>query len=89
MKSARPEKLASAQQELQQAEDELNQALQDAIHKMRLVVDSPEPLRNLADLVATQLSYFKEGFETLSELAPEIDELQGQLHFFLFDVVNI
>lgn len=36
----------------------------------------PEPFRNLADLVAAQLQYFKEAQELLSDLAPELDEIQ-------------
>ena len=39
-------------------------------------IHQPEPLRNLSDLVAAQLAFFKEGFETLSALGPEVDELQ-------------
>lgn len=40
------------------------------------VLDTPEPLRNLADLIAAQLEYHKRAYEILSELAPEIDQLQ-------------
>jgi hypothetical protein len=40
MKTAKPERLIFAQQELQRCEDEMSRALQDAIHKMQLVVDS-------------------------------------------------
>jgi len=40
------------------------------------VLDTPEPLRNLADLIAAQLEYHKKAYEILSELAPEIDQLQ-------------
>ncbi len=36
----------------------------------------PEPLRNLSDLVNIQLAFFKDGYETLQALAPEIDEMQ-------------
>ena len=42
----------------------------------RQVLDTPEPLRNLADLIAAQLEYHKKAYEILSELAPEIDQLQ-------------
>lgn len=76
LKNAKPERLPQAQQELSQAEDELNSAIKDATYKIHLVVDSPEPLRNLADLVGAQLAYFKESYEALSALAPEIDEMQ-------------
>lgn len=40
------------------------------------VLDSPEPLRNLADLIAAQLEYHKKAYEILSELAPVVDGLQ-------------
>ncbi|RUS20449.1 Bin/amphiphysin/Rvs domain for vesicular trafficking-domain-containing protein [Endogone sp. FLAS-F59071] len=38
--------------------------------------NQPEPLRNLADLIAAQVNYFKEAHEILADLAPEIDEMQ-------------
>jgi len=40
------------------------------------VLDTPEPLRNLAELIAAQLEFHKKAYEILSELAPEIDQLQ-------------
>ena len=40
------------------------------------VLDTPEPLRNLAELVSAQLEYHKKAYEILSELAPIIDQLQ-------------
>lgn len=40
------------------------------------VLDTPEPLRNLADLIAAQLEFHKKAFEILSELAPEVGALQ-------------
>jgi hypothetical protein len=40
------------------------------------VLDTPEPLRNLADLIAAQLEYHKKAYEILSELAPVVDNLQ-------------
>jgi hypothetical protein len=42
----------------------------------RQVLDTPEPLRNLADLIAAQLEYHKKAYEILSELAPVVDGLQ-------------
>ena len=39
-------------------------------------MDTPEPLRNLADLIAAQLEYHKKSYEILSDLAPFIDQLQ-------------
>lgn len=40
------------------------------------VLDTPEPLRNLAELVAAQLEFHKKAYEILSDLGPEIDQLQ-------------
>lgn len=40
------------------------------------VLDTPEPLRNLADLIAAQLEFHKRAFEIFSELAPEVEALQ-------------
>jgi hypothetical protein len=40
------------------------------------VLDTPEPLRNLAELVAAQMEYYKKAHDILSELAPVIEGLQ-------------
>lgn len=40
------------------------------------VIDSPDPLRNLAELIAAQIDYHKKAYEVLSELAPMVDDLQ-------------
>lgn len=40
------------------------------------MLDTPEPLRNLAELIAAQVEYHKRAYEILSELAPEVDALQ-------------
>jgi hypothetical protein len=40
------------------------------------VLDTPEPLRNLAELIAAQMEFHKKAHEILSELAPIIDGLQ-------------
>jgi len=40
------------------------------------VLDTPEPLRNLVELIAAQLEFHKKAYEILSDLAPEIDQLQ-------------
>ncbi|KAI9209263.1 uncharacterized protein BJ171DRAFT_485969 [Polychytrium aggregatum] len=76
LKAARPEKVEPARVEMEAAEDEFVTAVDDAMGKMKLVVESTEPLKNLTDLVAIQLAYFKEAHEALAELAPEIEELQ-------------
>ncbi|KAK9330493.1 BAR domain-containing family protein [Lipomyces starkeyi] len=75
-RSARPEKQDAARVEVEQAEDEFVAATEEAVSVMKNVLDTPEPLRNLADLIAAQLAFHKAAFEMLSELAPEIDQLQ-------------
>ncbi|KAJ3122469.1 hypothetical protein HK098_002807 [Nowakowskiella sp. JEL0407] len=76
LKAARPERVEAARTEMEVAEDEFVAAVDDAMGKMKVVVENPEPLKNLADLIAIQLQYFKSAHEILAELSPEIDELQ-------------
>jgi len=42
------------------------------------VLDTPEPLRNLSELIAAQMQFYKQAYEILAELAPEVDGLQEQ-----------
>jgi hypothetical protein len=42
------------------------------------VLDSPEPLRNLSELVSAQIEYHKKAYDVLSELAPVIEGLQTE-----------
>ncbi|KAL4916952.1 BAR domain-containing family protein [Aspergillus aurantiobrunneus] len=62
--------------EIEQAEDEFVGQTEEAVSVMKNVLDTPEPLRNLADLIAAQLEYHKRSYEILSELAPVVDSLQ-------------
>ncbi|PGH27941.1 hypothetical protein AJ80_00195 [Polytolypa hystricis UAMH7299] len=62
--------------EIEQAEDEFVGQTEEAVGVMKNVLDTPEPLRNLADLIAAQLEYHKKAYEILSELAPVVDGLQ-------------
>ena len=48
------------------------------------VLDTPEPLRNLADLIAAQLEFHKRAYEILSELAPVVDGLQVEQEVWSF-----
>ncbi|KAL4964103.1 BAR domain-containing protein [Aspergillus stella-maris] len=74
---ADPENLTEeARQEIEQAEDEFVGQTEEAVSVMKNVLDTPEPLRNLADLIAAQLEYHKRSYEILSELAPVVDSLQ-------------
>ncbi|TKA63951.1 hypothetical protein B0A49_08232 [Cryomyces minteri] len=61
---------------IEQAEDEFVGQTEEAVGVMKNVLDTPEPLRNLADLIAAQLEFHKKAYEILSELAPIVDGLQ-------------
>ncbi|KAL0944206.1 acetylglutamate synthase [Colletotrichum truncatum] len=65
-----------AQEEIEKAEDEFVTQTEEAVGVMKNVLDTPEPLRNLADLIAAQIEYHKRAYEILSELAPIVDGLQ-------------
>ncbi|KAI1209871.1 BAR domain-containing protein [Annulohypoxylon truncatum] len=65
-----------AQEEIEKAEDDFVTQTEEAVSVMKNVLDTPEPLRNLAELVAAQLEYHKKSAEILSELAPVIEGLQ-------------
>ncbi|CAD6568819.1 MAG: hypothetical protein ASARMPREDX12_001855 [Alectoria sarmentosa] len=62
--------------EVERKEDEFVGVTEEAVGVMKNVLDTPEPLRNLADLIAAQLEYYKKAYEILSELAPVVDGLQ-------------
>ncbi|ROW08077.1 hypothetical protein VPNG_06038 [Cytospora leucostoma] len=65
-----------AQEEIEKAEDEFVTQTEEAVGVMKNVLDTPEPLRNLAELIAAQIEYHKKAYEILSELAPTIEGLQ-------------
>ncbi|KAK5939568.1 BAR domain-containing protein [Knufia obscura] len=65
-----------ARAEIEAKEDEFVSQVEEAQSVMKNVLDTPEPLRNLADLIAAQLEYHKKSYDVLSELAPYIDQLQ-------------
>ncbi|KAJ2956269.1 hypothetical protein NQZ79_g7865 [Umbelopsis isabellina] len=75
-RSARPDRADVARLEVEQAEDQFVAAVEEATNLMKIALENPEPLRNLADLIAAQVAYYKEAHELLAELAPEIDEMQ-------------
>ncbi|KAI0175797.1 BAR domain-containing protein [Hypoxylon sp. FL1284] len=74
--AAADELSAEVQEEIEKAEDEFVTQTEEAVGVMKNVLDTPEPLRNLAELVAAQLEYHKKSAEILSELAPVIEGLQ-------------
>ncbi|CAN8102852.1 unnamed protein product [Discula destructiva] len=65
-----------AQEEIEKAEDEFVTQTEEAVGVMKNVLDTPEPLRNLAELISAQMEYHKKAYEILSELAPTIEGLQ-------------
>ncbi|KAF5025190.1 hypothetical protein F66182_2766 [Fusarium sp. NRRL 66182] len=67
-----------AQEEIEKAEDEFVTQTEEAVGVMKNVLDTPEPLRNLAELVAAQIEYHKKAYEILTELAPVIEGLQSE-----------
>ncbi|KAK4146817.1 BAR domain-containing family protein [Dichotomopilus funicola] len=67
---------AEAQEEIEKAEDEFVTQTEEAVGVMKNVLDTPEPLRNLAELIAAQTEFHKKAQEILSELAPVIEGLQ-------------
>ncbi|TFA97429.1 Protein GVP36 [Trichoderma ghanense] len=69
---------SDAQEEIEKAEDEFVTQTEEAVGVMKNVLDTPEPLRNLAELVAAQMEYHKKAYEILSELAPVLESLQTE-----------
>ncbi|KAI9499415.1 Bin/amphiphysin/Rvs domain for vesicular trafficking-domain-containing protein [Zychaea mexicana] len=75
-RAARPERQDAARLEVEQAEDQFVAAVEEATSLMKAALENPEPFRNLADLIAAQAAFYKEAHELLTELAPELDEIQ-------------
>ena len=65
-----------ARADVEKKEDELVAQTEEAEGVMKNVLDTPEPLRNLSELIAAQLEFHKRSAEILSELAPMIEGLQ-------------
>ncbi|CAJ0875188.1 8454_t:CDS:2 [Entrophospora sp. SA101] len=74
-KSTRPERSEAARLEVEQAEDQFVASVEEATTLMKSILNMPEPLLNLSDLVNAQLAFHKEAYEILRELAPEIDDI--------------
>lgn len=77
-KTARPERQAEARAEVEHAEDEFVAATEEAVSVMKNALDTPEPLRNLLELITAQLAFHKAAAETLTQLVPEIEQLQTE-----------
>ncbi|KAJ1980914.1 BAR domain-containing protein [Dimargaris verticillata] len=76
LKNSGPEQADQVQHEILKAEDEFVAVVEETMSLMKAVVESPEFLRYLSELVNAELNHYKESYELLSELAPEIDEMQ-------------
>ena len=68
---------------IEQAEDAFVEKVDEATSVMRNVLDTPEPLRQLAELIAAQQEFHKQAAEILSEVAPDIEQLQTDQEVFI------
>jgi len=75
LKNATPAKQEQARLDVENAEDDLVQKTEVAIQQMKAVLDNPESLKNLNDLVKAQLLYHSQATETLQAVQGEIEEL--------------
>jgi hypothetical protein len=76
LKNAKIEYVDNARNEMETAEGEFVKAVEDAMAKMKIVIESSEPLKNLNSFIEAQLEYHKIVYEILSELSPEINKLE-------------
>ena len=67
-------KLASLREEVEQAEDKLVSATEEAISLMKTVLDNPEPIKSLAQLVQAQLAYHRSAAATLEQLSADMSD---------------
>ncbi|KAG7442763.1 uncharacterized protein BT62DRAFT_973452 [Guyanagaster necrorhizus] len=75
LKNASPSKQEHARLEVENAEDDLVQKTEVAITLMKTVLENPEPLKNLNELVKSQLMFHAAAAEALSSVQGEIEEL--------------
>lgn len=74
LKSAGAAKQEQARLHVEEAEDKLVQSTETAIGLMKAVLENPEPLQNLSNLVKAQLIYHSTAAETLSGIQGQIEE---------------
>ncbi|KAJ7091350.1 BAR domain-containing family protein [Mycena belliarum] len=75
LKNANPARQEQARLEVENAEDDLVQKTEVAITLMKTVLENPEPIKNLNELIKAQLLYFSNAAESLSTVQGEIEEL--------------
>lgn len=63
---------------IEEAEDVFVEKVDEATSIMRNVLDTPEPLRNLAELAKAQAEYHARAAEILEEVAKNVSELQQE-----------
>ena len=61
---------------IEQAEDTFVEKVDEATSVMRNVLDTPEPLRNLSELVRAQAEFHARAAEILEEVSKNIGEIQ-------------
>ncbi|KAI0300063.1 BAR domain-containing family protein [Multifurca ochricompacta] len=75
LKNASPSKQEHARLEVENGEDDLVQKTEVAITLMKAVLDNPESIKNLNELVKAQLQFYSYAAEALSAVQGEIEEL--------------
>ncbi|KAF9039381.1 BAR domain-containing family protein [Panaeolus papilionaceus] len=75
LKNAGPAKQEQARLEVENAEDDLVQKTEVAITLMKTVLENPEPIKNVNELIKAQLLFFSQAAEALSTAQGEIEEL--------------
>jgi len=75
LKNAGPARQEQARLDIENAEDDLVQKTEVAITLMKTVLENPEPIKNLNELIKAQLIYFAAAAEALSTAQGEIDDL--------------
>jgi len=75
LKSASVARQEQARLEVENAEDDLVQKTEVAITLMKAVLENPEPLKNLNELVKAQLAYSAATAEALTAVQGDVEEL--------------
>ncbi|EJT98119.1 hypothetical protein DACRYDRAFT_18212 [Dacryopinax primogenitus] len=75
MKNASPQRQEQARLEVENAEDDLVQQTEVAITLRKTLLDNPEPLKNLNELVKAQLVFHSTAAEALQGIQGDIEEL--------------
>jgi hypothetical protein len=75
LKSAAPARQEQARLEVENAEDDLVQKTEVAITLMKTVLENPEPLKNLNELIKAQLIFHSSCAEALAAAQGDIEEL--------------